>query len=190
MLVTKEYNSADEFKFWSGAQDTYNRLAELDLLEELWDCIEQNFDGETPTETQVNDFVWFEDEVIKDFIGFDFWKYDSKDEADEAEQDEEDEDEEDEVDSEDKAMTKEFATGFKDYTISRIDYESMPCPMDTKDFDDEKMQELANRIGEELNQRNFDEESPYYDDVLADAFWSEMERCAVEMNMPYYEDED
>lgn len=87
-------------------------------------------------------------------------------------------------------QTKEFATGFKNYTISRIDYESMPCPMDTKNFDDEKMQELANRIGNELKQWNFDEDSPYYKDDVDDAFWKEMEDCAVEMNMPYYEDEN
>ena len=45
---------------WSGAAD---RIA--DLTDHQIDVLEQNledvFYGETPTETEVNDFIWFED---------------------------------------------------------------------------------------------------------------------------------
>ena len=86
MKVIKEYDSAEEFLFWGGARSIYDRLAELGLTEKLWYCIEQNFaDCETPTETQINDFVWFENDVIKDFIGFDFWEYASAEEAEDDE---------------------------------------------------------------------------------------------------------
>ena len=86
-------------------------------------------------------------------------------------------------------MNKEFSIGFKGFTICRGDYESMPCPMDTSGFDDETMRELARCIGLELKQYSFDEQSPYYEEDVEDAFWKEMEDCAVEMGMPYYEDE-
>lgn len=86
-------------------------------------------------------------------------------------------------------MTKEFSTNFQNFTITRGDYESMPCPMNTSKFDDDKMQKLADLIGEELKQYRFDEQSPYYKDDVDDAFWKEMEDCAVEMGMTYYEDE-
>jgi hypothetical protein len=89
-----------------------------------------------------------------------------------------------------KDLNKEFKVGFKDYTISRSDYEDMPCPMNTDGFDDEKMKTLAENIGAELQQYNFDEQSQYYKDEVDDAFWREMENCAVKMGMTYYEDEN
>lgn len=93
MEIIKEYDSANEFPFWAGAKYTYNRLNEIGLADELWGCIEQYFGdcGITPTETQVNDFVWFEDEILKEYIGFDFWIYDSKEEAEATYDEDEDE---------------------------------------------------------------------------------------------------
>lgn len=84
---------------------------------------------------------------------------------------------------------KEFPIGFQNYTISRSDYESMPDPMKTDGFDDDKMKALAKRIGVELKKWNFDKESVYYEDAVEDAFWREMEECAVAMGMTYYEDD-
>lgn len=89
-----------------------------------------------------------------------------------------------------KDLNKEFKVGFKDYTISRSDYEDMSAPMNTDGFDDEKMTELAKCIGVELKKWNFDEESEYYEDEVEAAFWQEMEDCAVAMGMTYYEDEN
>lgn len=54
---------------WSGAAD---RIA--DLTDHQIDVLEQNledvFYGETPTETEVNDFIWFEDGTWLDWLGF------------------------------------------------------------------------------------------------------------------------
>lgn len=52
------------FEFWSGAKDRVQDLT-LDQLDSLGEYIEEVFYGETPTETQINDFVWFE---CDDFI--------------------------------------------------------------------------------------------------------------------------
>lgn len=93
MKVTYEISDLDGFEFWSGAKDTYNRIREIGMQDELLACIEEIL-GEEATETEINDFVWFEDETIKDYLGFDFWEYDSLEEAEEAEnEDDEDENE-------------------------------------------------------------------------------------------------
>ena len=95
MRVVQEIDSAHDFQFWSGAKDTYKRIAEIGMEDELWQLIEVTFDGEA-TDTEINDFVWFEDKAIADYFGFDFWKYDSAEEQEEAEnEDDEDSDDED-----------------------------------------------------------------------------------------------
>lgn len=50
-----------EFKFWGGAKEFANRLSreEFDLIEEYFEEL-----GSTPTETEVNDFFWFEADFI------------------------------------------------------------------------------------------------------------------------------
>jgi hypothetical protein len=83
---------------------------------------------------------------------------------------------------------QEFPIGFKEYSISRQDYEDMPCPMMAHTWTDEQMEFLAQTINRSLSQYSFDETSPYYEDDLDDAFWKEMEDCAVSLGMKYYDD--
>ena len=47
------------FPFWSGAKDRVSELT-YEQLDELGAYIEDCFDGTTPTETDINDFVWFD----------------------------------------------------------------------------------------------------------------------------------
>jgi hypothetical protein len=47
------------FNFWGGARDRIQEARELDVLDELEELIEMSFCDE-PTDTQINDFVWFE----------------------------------------------------------------------------------------------------------------------------------
>lgn len=60
------------FPFWSGAKDTIAELTydEMNSLEQL---IEEIFDGgdELPTDTEINDFVWFERDTIAQHLGYD-----------------------------------------------------------------------------------------------------------------------
>ena len=84
--------------------------------------------------------------------------------------------------------------------VSRIDYESLPCAMYAMEFDDEKMQRLAELIYDELSINYHIEDSSlkeYFngdrDDIedvedIDNAFWREMEECAVHLGMRYYED--
>ena len=56
--------SIDTFPFWSGAKDNIEDIQKAGKIDELQVLIEDYFDGQTPTKTQVNDFVWFQ----RDFI--------------------------------------------------------------------------------------------------------------------------
>ena len=57
------------FPFWSGAKDTIAELTvgEMNSLEQL---IEDIFCDELPTDTEINDFVWFERDTIAQHLGY------------------------------------------------------------------------------------------------------------------------
>ena len=69
MTITKELNLVN-FDFWSGATEhsfTYNELKELEYhLEELLN---------NPTETDINDLFWFEEELLCEWAGIDYDEY-------------------------------------------------------------------------------------------------------------------
>ena len=67
MKITSEM-SLKNFKAWSGAKDTLNKLIELDKCDELEFILDDLYpDG--LTETQLNDILWFEDEWIFETLG-------------------------------------------------------------------------------------------------------------------------
>ena len=47
------------FTFWSGAADRWDNATD-EQREQVVDRLEEYFCDETPTETQINDIVWFE----------------------------------------------------------------------------------------------------------------------------------
>lgn len=58
------------FEFWSGAKDRVEEVRELGMLGELEDLIIDVFsDSEDITATDINDFVWFEDDMINEYLG-------------------------------------------------------------------------------------------------------------------------
>ena len=54
---------------WSGAIDTLNRINELNKENELMAHLEDQWLDEMPTMTEVNDYLWFEDEFIFECLG-------------------------------------------------------------------------------------------------------------------------
>lgn len=72
MTYTKEF-SIDGFEFWAGAKDTVEDVRRAEKMDDLERLVEQYFDGreEPPTETEVNDFVWFERDYIYSQLGLD-----------------------------------------------------------------------------------------------------------------------
>lgn len=91
-IYTEE--SLRNFEFWSGAKYTAKYLTdeELDRIEAILE--ELNPDG--MDETEINDFFWFEDDTIAEWLGYnDFEEIMHRDDEEEDEDEDEDEEEED-----------------------------------------------------------------------------------------------
>ena len=69
MKVYKEVSGRHDFDFWSGAGDTVNYLTD-DEVEQIFEMLEEIY-PEGMDETTVNDFFWFEDETIAEWLGYD-----------------------------------------------------------------------------------------------------------------------
>ena len=68
MKLTYEINIIDEFKAWSGAVPTRNAIIKNHKQEEFMFILNDIFpDG--CSETQLNDFLWFDDEFIFSALG-------------------------------------------------------------------------------------------------------------------------
>lgn len=79
--------SLRNFNFWSGAKDTVDvlTLEQIDTIESmLEDCM-----GEEVSDTDINDFFWFERDTIAEWLGFSSW--DALENGEEEEEEEEDE---------------------------------------------------------------------------------------------------
>lgn len=69
MEIKKDYNFNDLKKnSWSGAIDTLETIEENEKEEELMTLLENIFE-DMPTETEVNDFLWFDDDFIFEELG-------------------------------------------------------------------------------------------------------------------------
>jgi hypothetical protein len=71
MEVITEYGNYYELKdhSWSGALDTLEDIEKADKEEELMQHLEEVFMDKTPTDTEVNDYLWFERESIYEAVG-------------------------------------------------------------------------------------------------------------------------
>lgn len=71
LKVVKEMNLED-FEPWSGAVHQFDILYEMDLLGSLQN--EMEIMDEEWTDTQINDFLWFDEDVIAKLLGYDDWE--------------------------------------------------------------------------------------------------------------------
>lgn len=71
MKIATEISSLEYFEAWSGGKDTLNDIIAANKIAEL-DCMfEELFSDSIPTETQVNDWLWFDREYIYENLGLD-----------------------------------------------------------------------------------------------------------------------
>ena len=64
--------SLENFRAWSGGKDTLAVLIEKGVCDEVEEFIEQCFSH--PTDTDINDFLWFERDQIAEHLGYDDWE--------------------------------------------------------------------------------------------------------------------
>lgn len=71
MEIRKEINGFYELAdmVWSGAIDTLEDIQNANKENEFMDFLEMIFCDDVPTDTKVNDFIWFEREYIYENIG-------------------------------------------------------------------------------------------------------------------------
>lgn len=71
MEIKKEINGFYELAdmVWSGAVDTLSDIQNANKENEFMDFLEMVFCDDVPTDTNVNDFIWFEREYIYENIG-------------------------------------------------------------------------------------------------------------------------
>ena len=69
MKVYREVCSAGDFDFWSGAKDTVKYLTDREI-ETIFDLMDDCGIGDGMDETAVNDFFWFEDDTIAEWLGW------------------------------------------------------------------------------------------------------------------------
>ena len=72
MRIIREYDFNDLYEnSWSGAIDTLDTIIKNDMENELMEHLEEIFDNQIPTETEVNDYLWFESDYIYECLGID-----------------------------------------------------------------------------------------------------------------------
>lgn len=71
MLEVKQEMNFEDLKnnCWSGAINTLQRVEEEGKEEELMLLLDEIFYESTPTMTELNDCLWFEDEMIFESLG-------------------------------------------------------------------------------------------------------------------------
>lgn len=86
--------SLENFPAWSGGNDTLETLKEkgvCDIVEQLIDEM-TSCDEEPPTDTYINDFLWFERDYIAEHLGFSDWEaFEKSGEDDDDEEGDDDE---------------------------------------------------------------------------------------------------
>lgn len=74
-----------------------------------------------------------------------------------------------------------------DFSLTRSEFESFPCPMVACLWSDEQMEELAKRVKRNFR-CDFLPTNRYELDDLENEWYRVIEDCALEMGMRYYED--
>ena len=85
--------SLENFEAWSGGRDTLEVLIEKGLCDTVENILNDIYADEVPTDTEINDTLWFSRDEIAEWCGFSSW------EALENGEEEEEETEEEEADN-------------------------------------------------------------------------------------------
>lgn len=68
MKVVKDFNLRNDT--WAGGHDSVKIFDKNGDLDEVENILEQIFEGQIPTDTEVNDCLWFETDTICQFLGY------------------------------------------------------------------------------------------------------------------------
>ena len=66
--------SLENFEAWSGGRDTLDVLIEKGLCDTVENILNDIYADETPTDTEINDTLWFSRDEIAEWCGFSSWE--------------------------------------------------------------------------------------------------------------------
>ena len=66
MCFKKDFS---EYKPWGGAVDTWDKIVENNMEIELEQLLEEMFLDDIPTDTQINDLLWFDSDWVLEQLG-------------------------------------------------------------------------------------------------------------------------
>lgn len=67
MKIYEDYTSLEEHEPWCGAKVAYDEIIKNDLAVEFMEYLEELYPNGL-TATELNDILWFEDELIEEFL--------------------------------------------------------------------------------------------------------------------------
>ena len=82
--------SLENFEAWSGGRDTLEVLIEKGLCDTVENILNDIYADEAPTDTEINDTLWFSRDEIAEWCGFSSWEAleNGEEEEEEAEEEE------------------------------------------------------------------------------------------------------
>ena len=83
--------SLENFEAWSGGHDTLEVLIEKGLCDTVENILNDIYADEAPTDTEINDTLWFSRDEIAEWCGFSSWEALENGEEEEEEETEEEE---------------------------------------------------------------------------------------------------
>ena len=81
--------SLENFEAWSGGRDTLEVLIEKGLCDTVENILNDIYADEAPTDTEINDTLWFSRDEIAEWCGFSSWEALENGEEEEEETEEE-----------------------------------------------------------------------------------------------------
>ena len=83
--------SLENFEAWSGGRDTLEVLIDKGLCDTVENILNDIYADEAPTDTEINDTLWFSRDEIAEWCGFSSWEALENGEEEEEEETEEEE---------------------------------------------------------------------------------------------------
>ena len=168
MKVYKEIYDLDDFDYWGQASYTMHNLSDDDK-KAVFEALEEDYpDG--IEETQLNDILAYEDDWIKDIVGYDYSNYDSKEDMEEEQTD---------------YIVELLKSVFPDYDEN--DMESFAEEIvEAGDYDDYTDEQLERGFIDEYG-------DDHATDVLhehTDGEWDEQASSFIENNWDYYSSDE
>ena len=168
MKIYKEIYNLDDFEFCGPAFDTIRDLSD-DNKKTIFEALEESYpDG--LTETELNDIIAYDDDWIRDIVGYDYSNYDSKEDMEEKQT---------------EYIVDLLKGTFPDYDESEIETFAEGI-IDSGDYDDYTDEQLERAFIDECGEDHATEALSDY----TDGDWVDQREWFIENEWDYYKSDE